>query len=294
MFEPTPNQFILNPYKFQESVAIFTDYFSLTRRNPGMLYLQEILDKYSQLPYENISKIIKLNQHWDSLDKLRLPAEVMAAHISQKLGGTCFSLTFFLQTILTAENFQCYPVMAHMRAGQNIHCALIVLLEGVKYLIDPGYLLNQPMAIEPLLARVYLREFGGVELKYDPPTGYYNLFTFDRELVKWRHQFQDRACPPDEFLQHWLASFTKPSMHGLCLTRVTKGGLIYIHKNFMRETSAQGKKNSKIKHNYHATIQQLFGINQEMIEIAQGALDENLARERATGIYVPRSTDPAR
>jgi arylamine N-acetyltransferase len=281
----------LDPTIHKDGVYYFMDFFRLGAKNPELSFLQEILEYFSTIPYENISKIIKLNQAWDSPEKIRLPEEVMDEHIACKLGGTCFSLTFFLQSILTRNGFVCYPVMADMRAGRNIHCCLIVILDSVKYLVDPGYLLTQPMEINPTKPRLYRTEFAGVELRFDDQSQRYDLFTFNKNEMKWRYRFQDRPVPSQEFLQHWLASFRWNSMHGICLTKVTKGGLIFVHKTFMRETTFNGKRNFNIKRNYHATIHGIFGIDKELIEQAQVALDENLERERTLGLWVPKNVN---
>ncbi|MBN1350425.1 arylamine N-acetyltransferase [candidate division KSB1 bacterium] len=278
---------LLDSWRHETSVREFFDYFKIKEQKPHLTYLKDIITHFAEIPYENISKIIKLNHHWEDSQKLRSPEEVIEGHIASGLGGTCFSLTYYLQTILSNKGFICYPVMANMRAGENIHCSLIVLLDNVKYLIDPGYLLNQPMEINPEKPRLHRSEHTGVELIFDRQTDYYNLYTFSQNDAKWRYQFKDSPCPPAEFIQHWQASFLKPTMHGICLTKVTKSGLIYIHKNFMRETTFSGKRNYNIKTTYHATIHNIFHIDKQLIEQAQAALENNLAKERELGLFVP-------
>jgi len=282
-----PAQTVLQPQKYHAGVESFFRHFKLSRGNPDLLFLRQIIEKFAAFPYENISKIIQLSQTWDSGTQIRLPDQVIEDHIRKNLGGTCFSLTFALQTILLQNGFIGYPVMAHMRAGRNIHCALIIGLDGLKYLVDPGYLLNEPMQLEAATRRVYHREFGGVELRYTPASDSFDLFTFENQEIKWRYQFQDRPCPPDEFLQYWTASFTMPTMHGICLTRITPKGIIYIHKEFMRQTTEQGKKNFKLKTNYHETVHELFGIDKEVIEQALAALNFNMKEEIERGIFIP-------
>lgn len=283
-----PSQTVLKSNEYRHGVNLFFKHFNLSRQTPDFVFLQEIIAKFTHIPYENISKIIKLSQEWSTGTKIRLPNQVIEDHLALNLGGTCFSLTFSLQTILLESGFTCYPVMAHMRAGRNIHCALIVELKGLKYLVDPGYLLNEPILLEAATRRIYHREFGGVELRYTRETDTYDMFTFENQDIKWRYQFQNRVCPPHEFLQHWTASFTKPMMHGICLTRITKNGIIYIHKQFMRQTTDQGKKNFKLKSNYHETINNLFGIDKQVVEQAQDALKLNMKKEIEFGIFVPR------
>lgn len=274
--------------RHEDAVRYFMDFFGVRPRRPEVDFLRQILEHFATLPYENLSKIIKLNRAWESPNRIRLPEEVIDEHASFRLGGTCFSLTFFLESILKSFGFEVYPVMADMGAGRNIHCCLIVRLDGVKHLVDPGYVLTQPMALHPQKPRLYRTEFTGVELRFDGRTQRYHLYTFDRQQVKWRYSFADRPVPPQEFLQHWLASFHWNSMHGLCLTRVLKDGLIFVHKNFMRETRFTGKRNYNIKRNYHATIHKIFNIHPEVIEKARVALEQNLARERELGLWVPK------
>ncbi|NOZ60250.1 MAG: hypothetical protein GXO74_01075 [Calditrichaeota bacterium] len=278
----------LIPEKFSDSVRFFDDFFKLKISRADMLGLRLILEKFSALPYENISKIIKLSRTWNKNDKVRLPDEVMNDHADFHFGGTCFSLTFFLETILLRHGYQCYPVMGDMRAGKNIHSALIVTFQRKKYLVDPGYLLNQPLEINPQKPRLYRAEGVGVELVFNPQLDCYQLVTFNKEKMTWRYNFQDRACPKDEFVKHWEASFTKPSMHGICLTKLEKDGMIYIHKNFMRHTTFSDKKNFNIRANYHSTIRSIFGIDEEFVEQARLALKFNLETEQKMGLFIPR------
>jgi len=273
---------ILDPKHHDAGVRLFGRHYDISsRRQPGLELLRQILSGFSHLPYENLSKIIKFHRYGENEEqRLRLPEEVMEDHLRLRLGGTCFSLTFCLQSILMHYGFPAYVVMGDMKTGRNIHCAIVVMLDDVKYLVDPGYLLRQPMALDPNQPRLYHTEFAGVELRFDWQTETHEVFTFNRQEMKWRYRFADRPAPPDEFLQHWQASFHRNSMNGLCLTCAAENELIFIHKDFMRLTTLDGKRNVPIKRSYHATIQQLFGIAPEYVEQALSALRENLAREK--------------
>ncbi|MDZ7366283.1 MAG: arylamine N-acetyltransferase [candidate division KSB1 bacterium] len=274
---------ILNPKDHEAGARLFERHYNIPApRQPGLELLRQILSGFSHLPYENLSKIIKFHRYGENEEhRLRLPEEVMEDHLRLGLGGTCFSLTFCLQSILLHCGFPGYIVMGDMKAGRNIHCALIIILDGVKYLVDPGYLLRRPMALDPNQPRLYHTEHTGVELRFDWQKETYEVFTFNRQEMKWRYRFADRPAPPDEFLRHWQASFHRNSMNSLCLSRAAENGLIFIHKDFMRLTTLDGKRNVPIKKNYHETIQQLFGITPEYVEQALSALRENLAREKA-------------
>ena len=269
-------------------VVCFLDFFKLERKRPDLISLQEILLYFANLPYENLSKIMKLNTNWDSENKIRLPEEVIEDYIAHKLGGTCFSLTFFLQSILKFSGFICYPVMADMRAGKNIHCCLIVALGSIKYLVDPGYLLKKPMEINPEKHHIIRNGFAGVELKFDQKNQSYDLFTFNNFETKWRYRFQDKPVSPDEFLRYWFASYKGNSMHRIYLTKRTDEGLYFVSDNFMRKTTFDGKQNFNIKNNFHEANHDVFGIDKDISGQARITLKMNLEKERALGLWTPK------
>jgi arylamine N-acetyltransferase len=275
------------------SIKIFNNYFSINNnKKAGLDLLEEILSCFSQFPYENLSKIIKHSQSNKGIEKIRLPEELMKDHKMYHFGGTCFSLTYFLQIILTHFHFSCYPVMASMRWGQNVHCAMVVMLDNIKYLVDPGYLLNRPIQMKTNNIqgmRIFNSDVTGVQLVYDQENIKFNLFTFDSKQIKWRYSFIDRPVSGEDFLDYWLSSFNWNSMHGLCLTKIEKGRMVYIHKTFMRETRFGEKKNVNIKKNYHSVIQNIFGIHSVRVEEALAALELNMSRERESGLWVPKN-----
>jgi hypothetical protein len=147
------------------------------------------------------------------------------------------------------------------------------------------------MAINPARERLYKTDFAGVELRFNDDTQRYDLSTFNRSENKWRYRFTDIPVSAPDFLQHWLASFNWNSMHAICLTKVRDNGILYIRKDFMRETSFNGKKNYNIKNRIHAAIHQNFGIRPEMVEQALAALQQNLDRKKASGLWIPRKQD---
>lgn len=280
---------MLDPQNHQDAVQLFQKYFHFSDREAGQTLLREILSNYSQFPYENLSKIIKHSREENPENKLRLPEEVMDDFAEYHFGGTCFALTFFLQSILISCGFKVYPIFADMRYGPNTHCALVVLLDGISHLVDPGYLLNEPMPLRQDKPRIFFSEVSGTELVYEPATDTYAIYTFDRTTVKWRYRFRNNPVPPEKFAAIWQSSFSWNGMHGLVLTKTEKGRMVYVHKTFMRETTFDGKKNYNIKKDYHHKIADVFGIAPQCTEEALAALSVNLQRERESGLWIPRS-----
>lgn len=284
---------ILNPEDHRSSALQFLDYYAIKQKSPGQLFLEEILEKYTNLPYENISKIIKLNQDFRSENRIRLPDQVINEHEQFKFGGTCFSLTFYLESILKTLGFNCYPIMADMRNQPNIHCALVVIMEMKKYLIDPGYLLTRPMEIHPDAPRLYRTEHTGVELRFDQSDERYHLYTFDREQKKWRYRFWERPTPPADFLRFWQESFYKGTMHGIVMTKINPDGMIYMHNNYLKITSIEGQQKKRLKEDYLFTVEDIFGFDSELVEKAQEAMQRNMALERELGIYKKKDKNAA-
>ncbi|MFA4839980.1 MAG: hypothetical protein WC703_10950 [Candidatus Neomarinimicrobiota bacterium] len=79
--------------------------------------------------YDNLSKILRLNQHWNDSPH-RFPGDILDDYNRFRFGGTCFSLTYFLKTILDYYGYATDVVITDMKAGKNSHCALILKFDG--------------------------------------------------------------------------------------------------------------------------------------------------------------------
>lgn len=273
---PTPFVSQINPSAYTATARDFLQKNNLGTKPAGEIsQVAEILRVFLNIPYENLSKIMKFNRmHQDAL-ALRTPDEVWHDFQRCKLGGTCFSLIFFLQSILNFLEFNAYPVMAHMRAGKNHHCALVIDFQGRHYLADPGYVLDVPMLISSDRQVHFRNAHTAVEISPATEPLQYHLSTISRQQKQWRYTFYDLPAAPQEFVQHWLASFSWNGMHELCLSRNEKDALIYVRKYHMRQTNISGKKNFNLKKNRAEMIREAFGIPEKIVQQAEEALQEN-------------------
>ncbi|MBQ3716028.1 MAG: hypothetical protein II892_10720 [Fibrobacter sp.] len=144
---------------------------------------QKILDlcnKLSNVTYENLTKIIRLEQTGSATGARNLDDSDQNDVDTWMGGGTCFSMTWHLYQSLRDMGLNPRLVMGHKRKERNIHCALIlpnVLLDSTSlssrtsnleplsssliahhslltpvstdYLFDPGYLIFDPLPIPP-------------------------------------------------------------------------------------------------------------------------------------------------
>jgi arylamine N-acetyltransferase len=160
----------------REARELFAGRFRIAPGGADLPLLRLMIAAYSNLPYENLTKIIKKFTARSPEERLRGPVEVVTGFLERHTGGTCFSLTYCLGSMLSSAGFRCYPVMADMKRP-NIHCALVVEMRGKRYLVDPGYLVGEPVELSGVPARV-ATTFGVVELRPRRNESY-DLFTLE-------------------------------------------------------------------------------------------------------------------
>ncbi len=244
--------------------------------------LGQIAQRFSKLPYENVSKIIKLSQA-EELAPLRLPEEIYEDFRDWNLGGTCFSLTFYLLEILTYCGYEAYPVMGDMRWGENVHCAILVNRGGHHYLVDPGYMVHQPLELSKDTIKRHMTPHSGIAVRFDPMVERFDLYTFRRGNWTWRYRFSPWPVSIEEFAQHWIESFYKPTMHGVCLTKVAGSEMVYVHNHFTKISGYNRVQRHNSQERAEQTVREQFEIPLHLLEEARYALEINRRRGRERG-----------
>lgn len=252
---------------FHKESSEFLEHFDISLNQSAEKILIEVLRVFSQIPYENVSKLNRLSDY--SIEDhriLRLPDQVWTEYRNHSLGGTCFSLTYFLQCILDYCKISCYPVTADMKWGQNVHCGLSVVINNQSYWCDPGYLLTEPLLLNKTKKKFYRTESRGICLDFADDI--YHLSTFTGNQINWRYKFENKVCPQDKFIHHWLDSFKMPSMNGICLSRQNTDGMLYVHNNYFREVSNAGVKKQRKEFGWISDIESSFGISSKFLTAA--------------------------
>ncbi len=241
---------------------LFFGHFPLTAGDPDKDLLKAVVLHFSKLPYENLTKIISKFTYDDPDERLCGPEEVLKGFIENNTGGTCFSLTWCLGSILSGVGFRCYPVMADMKRA-NIHCALVVHVDNKRFIVDPGYLLGEPVELTSRPAAV-MTTFGKVELRPRGDTGY-DLFTITGDDRKWRYRVRTTPVPGNLFLKYWKESFSLPMMNSIQLTRLTDDGHLYIRNHHLRLSREGAKINENIRQDLESRIEREFGIPSSIV-----------------------------
>jgi arylamine N-acetyltransferase len=256
------------PYSVEGAASMFFDHFGLTP-GAGSAAVEEIIGAFSTLPWENLTKFLRKAQADDGAHRLRGPATVIREHIELGTGGTCFSLTAALAEILHAAGLSCAPAMADMSHGKNIHCALLVRTPYGLLLADPGYLVPQPVLLDP--SKPTVLDLQGLRMSWEPVDGgvAYDLHTEENGSRHWRYRLRTAPVSPAEFRRHWVSSFDAPGMNSLHLNRRVDGGRISAHNLNLRVVRPGGSANEKLADDFPGRISALFGVDRGLAEAAE-------------------------
>ena len=262
-----------DPTGFDRSIEQFLAGFPLRSRRVDLQQVAALSRYFARLPFENLTKLIKLGKAGIET-RFRLPDEVTEDHLRWNLGGTCFSLTYFLVGILRSRGLQADPVMCHMNYGPNTHTAIILSYEDQRYFLDPGYLVHEPLPLKNKTVQRMRSSGEGVALEFQEEMGYV-LYTYRQGQKTRRYHFEDRPVSLDIFGQRWHESFDLPLMDGICLTRNRADEMIYIHNDYLKITRSDGIMKVRDWNKVQYIIREQFNIPLERVEEARQILKEN-------------------
>ncbi|MCD4849162.1 MAG: arylamine N-acetyltransferase [Candidatus Aegiribacteria sp.] len=258
--------------RITRAAAMFFDYFGLVPDDAKKDSLRKIVQSFSSIPWENLTKFLTKAQLKEKASRLRLPGTVISEHIQNGAGGTCFSLTAALGDVLESAGYICNPVMAEMRHGRNIHCALLIITpDGTRFLADPGYLVPVPIPLEQ--GKNTRLDVYDKKLIWEPDSESksYNMYTIEGENRQWRYEVYLKPVSRAEFRRHWQMSFDATGMNSLHLNCRSEDRRLSAHNMNLRIVAKEGKQNEKLRDNYSGQIEKYFGLNRT---VADAALSE--------------------
>lgn len=117
---------------------------------PDHAFLDALLNAYVRtVPWETVFRIVKRGKTAVSDDCPRWPAEFWRDTMERGGGGTCFESNYAFFSLLLALGFDGYLTINNMGESQGCHTAIILFLDGQKWLVDVGIPLYAPIAINP-------------------------------------------------------------------------------------------------------------------------------------------------
>lgn len=244
---------------------------------------QEILDlceRISHVTYENLTKIIRYAQAGNADNARKLDDSYENNLDSWMGGGTCFSLTWHLYQELRHMGYAPKLLMGDKRIEKNIHCALLLPIDSENFLLDPGYLIFEPLKIPEAIPFKKSQAFFPLvpnTVRLDLENGVLALYTGSiRGPMKLRFEFDIRGVSPQEFQRHWSESFNREMMTYPVLNRLDrkKGVQYYYQKGNLLIRDKNGSRLEQINpSNRVERLHEIFGIDRETIERALGILN---------------------
>lgn len=112
-------------------------YLSCARKPPSIRYLNQLIRAYiRRVPWESVSRIIKRHITARAADCPRWPEEFWTEALSWGMGGTCFENNLAFFSLLSTLGFTGYLTINDMQEKRACHTAIILFLQGQKYLAD--------------------------------------------------------------------------------------------------------------------------------------------------------------
>lgn len=126
------------------------NYLDCPKKSPSLRYLNILLHNYiRKVPWESVSRIVKRHKTFETRDCPRWPDEFWHDAMQYGLGGTCFesSLAFF--SLLTAVGYEGYLTVNDMGDSRACHAAIVILIDGKKYLVDNTIPVHSAVQLNP-------------------------------------------------------------------------------------------------------------------------------------------------
>ncbi len=208
--------------------------------------LVDIARAFSNIPYENLTKIIRDDEHHHSVRALRQPDEVIEGYVHTGTGGTCFSLTAALLHLLRSLGWEAEPIMADRPYGADTHCALVIRLDGRPHLIDPGYLLTEPIPVDAEGERQIQTAFNRILLTPRDRGSKMELSTVTPQVKQLRLTYKTSPVDEGEFRRLWNTSFDWEMMRYPLLTKIRGSKQIYLRGNYLQIRDAASVQKKEI------------------------------------------------
>jgi arylamine N-acetyltransferase len=230
-------------------------------KNDSLENLNTILAGIRKIPYENITKIFRL-----TLSSKKRPRDfslLLKENRELFRGGTCFSLSNTIIQLLRNNNISANAVIGKMERETFPHFFVIVDINNEKYIVDPGFMIHEPIRLTKNKQMEFSTSITKYLLKYNNEK-YYELYSIKNNKKKFRYKFSLSPITDDEFKKYWIRSFDY--INKIVASQIVDGKHIFISSDYVQirqRNSIEKYKNRKTAHKYlmkyfHFTIKEIL------------------------------------
>lgn len=120
---------------------------------PGLALLDALIDAYTRtVPWESASRIVRRAGTRATEECPRWGESFWRSAIDSGTGGTCFESNGAFFALLRSLGFEGYLTVNNMMERAGCHTAIVVLIDGRKWLVDAGYPAHCALPLDPLRA----------------------------------------------------------------------------------------------------------------------------------------------
>jgi arylamine N-acetyltransferase len=124
------------------------NYLKLKEAAPTIEYLKELITAYcTNVPWESVSKIVKKELDGKKDNCIRLEEDFWDSSLKYGTGGTCYESNWAFYTFLQALGFEGYLTINKVVGKSSSYSAIVIKINGEKYIADIGYPLYGPVQI---------------------------------------------------------------------------------------------------------------------------------------------------
>jgi len=252
----------------------FLRHFGISPNGPPRQVLDRVAHAFAAIPYENITKIIKRAEALNAEKARRYPEEVVRGHIEWGAGGTCFSLTSTLVHLVRGLGWRAEYILADRRYGPNTHCALLVWIDCVPHILDPGFLIVHPIAVPDEGEREINTSFNRLILAPEQDRERLSLSSVRKDTRTYRLTYKTAPVDEGEFLKVWDDSFDWDMMRYPLLTRTADSRQLYLNgARFQIRDAGSVQKRAILSDELVSTIASEFHIHPSLAARAVSILN---------------------
>jgi arylamine N-acetyltransferase len=260
----------------------FLQLASLRPRRPDAPFLASLAQAFSRFPYENVTKIIRTAEESDPWKRLRTPDVILEEHLRLGAGGTCFSLTNFFERVLAFADVEVSPVLCDRSYGPDTHCALIAAIGTKRYLVDPGYLMDEPLLVPERGESVQRGPRGTLRLVRLGESRQLLLITERAGKRRIRYRLRDLPVSRQQFVGRWIDSFGWAQMRHVCISQQARDTQFFLRDGLLRSMQPTSHAQERLGAGDLASAATLFGIDPKLVARAHEIVElQKASYERA-------------
>lgn len=129
---------------------IILDHLRIQNGPPTLTLLEALVNAYIRnVPWETAFRIVKRATTVETAVCPRWPEEFWTDALEKGGGGTCFESNYAFSSLLQSLGYESYLTINNMGESIGCHTAIIVLVDGQKWLVDAGFPLYALLPINP-------------------------------------------------------------------------------------------------------------------------------------------------